>query len=89
MSKGSKPRPMTVSYKEYVNKWEKVFGDKTKKDRVDEVLKEVAENAFESMIVPENLSIEEISERIKKNNIELLNDRSLEYELERMKTGHA
>jgi len=85
MSKGSKPRPMTVSYREYVDKWEKVFGDKTKKDRVDEVLKEVVERAAESVYIPKGRDIKEIVKNIENNKIHLLNDNTLEVEIAKMK----
>jgi len=28
MSKGSKQRPMNISYNDYVDKWDNIFGDK-------------------------------------------------------------
>jgi hypothetical protein len=33
MSKGDKPRPMTVSYDKYVENWGKIFGEKHKPNK--------------------------------------------------------
>ena len=37
MSKGSKPRPFSVSNEEYANRWDAIFGRDVKKDK-DELL---------------------------------------------------
>ena len=35
MSKGDKPRPLSVSYKQYSDNYEAIFGKKDKKDKTD------------------------------------------------------
>jgi len=82
MSKGDKQRPTMVTYGKYIDNWEKAFG----KDNVDRVLREVAENASESVYIPKGKDIKEIVKDIEeKSSVTLLNDNTLEAQLEKIK----
>ena len=79
--KGDKLRPHSVSQAEFNRKWEKAFGKKEIKDEKKGKLskEEIARIINITENVPSTLH----------NKIQLLNDKTLEYELERLKTGHA
>ena len=88
--KGDKPRPYSTSQEEFARKWEMAFGtqikDEIDKDNVDRVLREVAENASESVYIPKGKNIKEIVKDIEeKNEVHLLNDNTLEAEIAKMK----
>jgi len=96
MSKGDKPRPMNVTYDEYVDNWEKAFG---KKDKYETVTVEIEgetplmdnSDAMDKMIGDYIEAVSDKKEKMPqiKNDVELRNDNSLEVEIERMKTNHA
>lgn len=72
MSKGDKPRPMSVSYDEYGRKWDKIFGDKCTKSHV-----------------PNEETLKSMENTEKGIGLTLLNDNTLDAEIEKMKTSHA
>lgn len=41
MSKGSKPRPFSVSNEEYANRWDAIFGKDPKSQTAEEALEEM------------------------------------------------
>ena len=66
MSKGDKPRPMTVSYSEYGDNWNKAFGDKK---ILDETLgKEISEE-LDNEIIKEIEKIKRIIDKANKGFI--------------------
>ena len=77
MSKGSKFRPMNISYKEYGEKWDKIFGDKLN-NKSEEC------NCTCGCCDDEIKPLQNIN-----NEFELLRKQSLEVEIERIKQGHA
>jgi hypothetical protein len=94
MSKGDKPRPMNVTYNEYVDNWEKAFGEKEKRifkieigdidsEEVDELVKNIGKQIKGE--VDEEIT-EDALGRESKSNMTLLNDNTLDAQLEKVKS---
>lgn len=67
MSKGSKPRPLSISYDEYTKRWDKIFGDKTFECNKSHIPNTKTRKALEdttTLLKDESLNVE--LEKIKK-----------------------
>lgn len=109
MSKGDKVRPMTVTYNEYVDNWDKAFGkevciicggDEDIRDMtMDQVYRtggmynglacKKCRKVVDNKHIPNEWTLKSMEKTEKGEGLTLLNDNSLEYQLERMKTSHA
>ncbi len=47
MSKGSAPRPFSVSDEEYKNRWDAIFGRDIEKEEIDKAIEEMAQEKKE------------------------------------------
>jgi len=93
MSKGDKPRPMNVSQDEFEKRWEKAFGkndDEETKEMIEKYINVVSDKVKKMPTIVDNdgnvrMPPEDALGRESKSGVTLLNDNSLNVELEKMK----
>ena len=96
MSKGDKQRPTTITYDEYIDNWEKAFGKKEKRifkieiedvdpEEIDEYLKDVVKQIKQEEDKKFVKNVEDALGRESKSGVTLLNDNTLEAQLEKVK----